>query len=279
MLSTSLRTAPAVLLLPVMLALAACSQAQTPPGKAAAAPATTAPASAAKGDRPAVLKGIEKHGFEVVAEFDAPGGLRGFAGVVGGSSLRGLRHGRWQARAGGQPVRCRRQRCGCRSGGEAGRRTDVGQDVDQAEASAWVRDGKADAPRVVYTFSDANCPYCHKFWEAARPWVDAGKVQLRHIMVGVIREDSPAKAAAILSARDPSAALLENEHQFDRGGIKALPNISREIAGKLDANQVLMLEMGFQGTPGILFQDAQGQVQRRAGLPQGDDLQTVLGPR
>ena len=147
------------------------------------------------------------------------------------------------------------------------------------EASAWVRDGKADAPRVVYTFSDANCPYCHKFWEAARPWVDAGKVQLRHIMVGVIREDSPAKAAAILSARDPSAALLENEHQFDRGGIKALPSISREIAAKLDANQVLMIEMGFQGTPGILFQDAQGQVQRRAGLPQGADLQTVLGPR
>ena len=59
MLSTSLRTVPAVLLLPVMLALAACSQAQTPPGKAAAAPATSAAASAAKGDRPAVLKGIE----------------------------------------------------------------------------------------------------------------------------------------------------------------------------------------------------------------------------
>ena len=46
-----------------------------------------------------------------------------------------------------------------------------------------------------------------------------------------------------------------------------------------DGNQVLMIEMGFQGTPGILFQDAQGQVQRRAGLPQGADLQTVLGPR
>ena len=38
MLSTSLRIAPAVLLLPVMLALAACSQAQTPPGKTARRP-------------------------------------------------------------------------------------------------------------------------------------------------------------------------------------------------------------------------------------------------
>lgn len=52
MLSTSLRIAPAVLLLPVMLALAACSQAQTPPGKAAATPATSAPAAAAKGTGP-----------------------------------------------------------------------------------------------------------------------------------------------------------------------------------------------------------------------------------
>ncbi len=279
MLSISLRTAPAVLLLPVMLALAACSQAQTPPAKAPAAPAT-ASAAAAKGDRPAVLKGIEKHGFEVVAEFDAPGGLRGFAGVVGGQQPAAA-----YVTADGKHVLV-----GSLFDAEG---NDVAAEAveklaaapmsarmwSKLEASAWVRDGKADAPRVVYTFSDANCPYCHKFWEAARPWVDAGKVQLRHVMVGVIREDSPAKAAAILAARDPSAALLENERQFDHGGIKPLPNISREIAGKLDANQLLMIEMGFQGTPGILFQDAQGQVQRRAGLPQGDDLQTVLGPR
>jgi len=88
MLSTSLRAAPAVLLLPVLLALAACSQAQTPPGKSAAPPAASAAAAANKGDRPAVLKGIEKHGFEVVAEFDAPEGLRGFAAWSVASSRR-----------------------------------------------------------------------------------------------------------------------------------------------------------------------------------------------
>ncbi|HDS1039861.1 TPA: thiol:disulfide interchange protein DsbG [Stenotrophomonas maltophilia] len=280
MLSISLRTAPALLVLPLMLALTACSQAQTPPGKASANAAATAPAAVSKGERPAVLKGIEKHGFEVVAEFEAPGGLRGFAGVVGGQQPAAA-----YVTADGKHVL-------------VGSLFDAeGNDVSaqaveklaavpmsakmwsKLEGSAWVRDGKADAPRVVYTFSDANCPYCHKFWDAARPWVDAGKVQLRHIMVGVIREDSPAKAAAILAARDPSAALLENEHQFDQGGIKPLPNISREIAGKLDANQVLMIEMGFQGTPGILFQDADGIVQRLSGLPQGEDLQKVLGPR
>ena len=169
-----------------------------------------------------MLKGIEKHGFEVVAEFDAPGGLRGFAGVVGGQQPAAA-----YVTADGKHVLV-----GSLFDAEG---NDVAAEAveklvsapmsarmwTKLEASAWVRDGKADAPRVVYTFSDANCPYCHKFWEAARPWVDAGKVQLRHIMVGVIREDSPAKAAAILSARDPSAALLENEHQFDRGGIKA----------------------------------------------------------
>src|SRR2546429_3515415 len=57
---------------------------------------------------------------------------------------------------------------------------------------------------------------CHKFWEAARPWVDAGKVQLRHILVGVIRDDSPAKAAAILQAPDRAAALMEQDRKSTR---------------------------------------------------------------
>src|SRR3546814_13917370 len=45
----------------------------------------------------------------------------------------------------------------------------------QLEASEWIADGKADAPRVIYTFSDPNCPFCNKFWGAARPGVDWGE--------------------------------------------------------------------------------------------------------
>lgn len=268
------RTAPMAAVLPVLMLLAACGQAQTP--KAAPAAPSAAAAKATDAPPPA-LKGLEKHGFELVGQFDAPGGLRGYAGMVGGHQPVAA-----YVTADGQQVL-------------VGTMFDAqGNDVSAAaletvvaapmtertwaklDASAWVADGKADAPRVIYTFSDANCPYCHHFWEAARPWVDAGKVQLRHMMVGVIREDSPGKAAAILSAKDPSAALRQNETQYDKGGIAAVA-ISPEIANKLDANQRLMIELGFQGTPGILFKDEKGHLQRRSGLPQ--DMDVVMGPR
>lgn len=260
----------------LLMGLAGCSQAQSPKAPDAAKPA----AAAKTGDYPAVLKGIQKHGFEVVGEFDGPGGLRGFAGVVGGQQPAAA-----YVTPDGKHV-------------VVGSLFDAnGEDVGAApleklaakpmsekmwnklDASAWVRDGRADAPRVVYAFSDANCPYCHRFWDAARPWVDSGKVQLRHIMVGVIREDSPAKAAAILTAPNPSAALLENEHNFDKGGIKPVAKLTPEVANKLDANQELMIEMGFQGTPGILFKDDKGMLQRRSGMPQGQDMDLVMGKR
>ncbi len=275
-----LKTSPvlgSVLTAALLLAIAGCSQAQQSPS---APKAAAKPASSAAANRPAVLQGIEKQGFEVIGEFDAPGGLRGFAGVVGGQQPAAA-----YVTADGKNVMV------------GTLFNEKGEDVGAApldklvakpmsdriwkrlDGSAWVRDGRADAPRVVYTFSDANCPYCHRFWEAARPWVDSGKVQLRHVMVGVIREDSPAKAAAILGAPNPSAVFLQNEHDFSKGGIKPAATITPALANKLDANQVLMVELGFQGTPGILFQDAQGMVQRVSGMPQGEDMEKVMGPR
>ena len=258
----------------LLLGVAGCSQAQQPSKPAAGG------AAKATANRPAVLQGIEKQGFEVMGEFDAPGGLRGFAGLVGGQQPAAA-----YVTADGKAVMV------------GTLFNEKGEDVGagpidrlvakpmsdriwkKLDASAWVRDGRADAPRVVYTFSDANCPYCHRFWEAARPWVDSGKVQLRHVMVGVIREDSPAKAAAILGAPNPSAVFLQNEHDFGKGGIKPAASITPALANKLDANQVLMVELGFQGTPGILFRDAEGVVQRVSGMPQGEDMEKVMGAR
>ena len=151
--------------------------------------------------------------------------------------------------------------------------------LSQLESSEWVLDGSASAPRVIYTFSDPNCPFCNRLWQAARPWVDAGKVQLRHVMVGVIREDSAGKVATILGADDPSAMLTQNERRFAQGGVSAAPNVPTGVRRALESNQMLMMELGFRGTPALVFRDADGTVQRRGGMPQGDDLNVVMGPR
>ncbi len=51
------------------------------------------------------------------------------------------------------------------------------------------------------------------------------------------------------------------------------------IRDSLDNNQILMAELGFRGTPGILYKDEQGRVQRVNGMPRPEALERVLGPR
>ncbi len=229
-------------------------------------------------DKPPVIEALEDQGVIFKQEFEAGEGVRAFAGVLGdspfavyvladGNAVAGTR-----INAKGEPI------------DQATLQSLVAKPIsDQAwaqlESATWVMDGKADAPRIIYTFTDANCPYCHQFWEASRPWVDAGKVQLRHLLVGIIKEDSPTKAAAILGASDPSAALRENEVKYDQGGITPAKSVPGDVQQTLDNNQMLMLSMGFRGTPGIMVRDGEGLIQKYNGMPQQGALIEVLGPR
>lgn len=227
---------------------------------------------------PKVIGALERQGLTGVREFPVGEGLRGFAAIAGQQPVAVY------VTADGKAI------VGSRIDDE-GRRIDadtlqelVAKPMSDAvwsklESSTWVRDGKKDAPRIVYTFSDPNCPYCNRFWHAARPWVESGKVQLRHVMVGVIKADSSTKAAAILTASDRSAALLENEATFAAGGIAPAARVPADVRRMLDANQELMTELGFHGTPAIVFRDASGLVDRINGMPQGDALGKALGPR
>lgn len=238
-------------------------------------PAADAPTAT---DKPAVLQSLEREGVSGLQPFETGSDLRGYAGFAGQQPL-----AVYLSRDGGAIV-------GSRIGAD-GKPLDVERvkalvEKPMGEAmwsrlasSGWVQDGKIEAPRVVFMFSDPNCPYCNRFWEIARPWVAAGKVQLRHVVVGVIRADSATKAAAILEAADASAALRRNERQFAQGGIKPARNVSKPVAQKLDANQRLMTELGFRGTPGIVYRDAQGIVRRASGMPPDDALAAILGPR
>ncbi|WP_019938246.1 thiol:disulfide interchange protein DsbG [Bordetella sp. FB-8] len=158
----------------------------------------------------------------------------------------------------------------------------------------WIADGKAQAPRIVYVFTDPNCPYCSKFWADARPWVQAGKVQLRHVIVGILTPSSPGKAATILNAADPAQALRDYEARqtahvdqemaqghpraLEDPGLKPLDPIPAPIKAKLNANLVLMQALSMQATPGFVWRDAKGLVHARTGMP-ASLMQDVMGPK
>ena len=228
---------------------------------------------------PAPIKALEAKGATIKGSFDAPGGLKGFAAEYQKQAMA------LYLTADGKHVL-------------AGNLFDEkGEDLSEAplqklvyepmtkemwsqmENSTWIADGVKTAPKVIYLFSDANCPYCNVFWEQARPWVKSGKVQLRHIMVGVIREDSAAKAATLLADANPEVALQKHEQAGKSSTLKAMDTIPKDIKAKLDANMKLMEDMGLSATPSIFYKDKDGNLQQQQGAPRPEVLAKMMGPK
>lgn len=234
-------------------------------------------ASAADSTQPTVIKTLEAQGAGDLHEFKVNENLRAFAGVSGGNPI-----AVYVLPSGNAIVGARIDRNGAPLdiatvddlvAGPMGNAT-----WKQLQSAKWILVGRKNAPRTVYVITDPNCPYCHRFWTVSRPWVESGKVQLRELLVGVIRADSAAKAAAILDAPNPSAAFNQNERDFDKGGISPASTISSSAKQILEANLQLMQTLGLEGTPGLIYKSADGTVKRLDGLPQGDQLRAVLGP-
>lgn len=228
---------------------------------------------------PEAIKKIEAKGAKIVGSFDAPDGLKGYAAQYqnrgmalyltpdGKHVLLGNLYDADGKDLSAEPLQKLVY-------------APMAKEVwAKMEKSHWIADGKADAPRVVYLFSDPNCPYCNMFWEQARPWVNAGKVQLRHIMVGIIREDSPGKSAALLAAKDPQQALQDHEKAGKGSSLKPLTKIPADVQAKLDANMALMDELELSATPAIFYMDGKGELQQQQGAPSPDKLVKILGPK
>jgi thiol:disulfide interchange protein DsbG len=264
---------------------------------AALAISLTAPsARAADTDaaRPAALKALEAQGVKIVGTFPSPGGLTAYAAYAGQQPVALYATPDGKHVIAGTMLDAEGKNVTRAALEQAVRAPMAAGAWKQLEASRWIADGKAGAPRTVYVFTDPNCPYCNKFWSDARPWVDAGKVQLRHVIVGILTPTSAGKAAALLADKNPSAALgaYERAHAaanakslasgrprpLDDGSLKPLDKVPPAVAAQLEANEKLMASLGFEATPAFAWQDAKGQVQMRTGAPESM-LATILGPR
>jgi len=143
-------------------------------------------------------------------------------------------------------------------------------------ATAHITTGAKLSKGEIYVFIDPNCPYCHLFWVALRPYEAAG-LKVHWIEVGFLHEDSAAKAAALLTADDQPAALARSQENFDSGGITPLATIPADTATKLKDNLALMHAFQIAGTPGIVFKDAKGTIHTKQGMPKLQDLPAMTG--
>lgn len=228
---------------------------------------------------PAPIRSIEEKGVTIVKQFKGPGGLTGFAARAGNRPLALYLTPDGKHVIVGTMLDAEGNNVTKPILDEAIEKPDLQSAWPKLEQSNWVADGADDAPRTIYVFTDPNCPYCHKFHQAARPWVEAGKVQLRHIPVGILKPTSTAKSAAILGADDPSAALAKHEANYRRGGIEPMDDIPAALRRKVASNNILMSSLGIQGTPGLVYRNDAGKIAIKQGMPQGALREEILGPK
>lgn len=222
---------------------------------------------------PAPIQALQAQGLEIHAEFEAPDGLTGYAASYPSGEVAIYLTPDGEHAIVGTLVDAEGNDLSDAALDEHVRAAQFAEVWERLEQSHWILDGDPEAPRVVYTFTDANCPYCRQFWEAARPWVEAGEVQLRHIMVGILTSNSPAKAATLLGAEDPAAAL----HAHSDSGDEVIPAAqARDIEEQVHTNNQLFEELGMIATPSTLFRVGD-RVDRVQGLPNDERMLEVMG--
>lgn len=144
-------------------------------------------------------------------------------------------------------------------------------------AARWIAEG--DGKRIIYVFTDPNCPYCRKLFEELQPYIGTRDLQVRWIVVGYLTSTSQGKAAAILAAKDSFKALKYNERHFGRnndlGGIdEILP--SARIIGELEKNYRLLEATGADGVPAMVVDDRERGPTLVPGDPSPKDLRKIL---
>ncbi len=131
----------------------------------------------------------------------------------------------------------------------------------------------------IYVFMDPNCIFCHLLWKALTPYERHG-LRVHWIPVGFLKKDSFGKAAALLDASNPTTTLNAMETGYientESAFIEPEVDIPGETSKELISNKGLFDELGFAGTPAILYRDHSGHWQSLQGMPRLSTLSTVL---
>lgn len=225
---------------------------------------------------PRPVERLQDDGLEVGESFNAPGGMIGYIGRFAGKPIEmyltpdgdHLVVGTL-INAAAEPVARER----------LNRLSSTSFTWKSLQELHWVVEGNPDAKRIVYVFTDPNCPYCEKFRQAAQPYLAKGNVQLRHILVGLLHPSSAEKAAQILMASDPSAALTQLARKTTSGRSKDVATLSdapKEVHQQVTQNTQFMQTHQVFATPTVVYKDSSGSLQQVQGLPSSSMMEKEI---
>lgn len=126
--------------------------------------------------------------------------------------------------------------------------------------ATWVAQGQGN--KIIYVFFDPNCAYCPILYKNLQPLITPHALQLRWIPVAILDATSLGKAAAILQAKDPKAALDFNEAHYNTQAYTG--SIAEEIPSsvteaRLRSNAALLEQVGIPVVPTMLFHAKSGE--------------------
>jgi len=226
---------------------------------------------------PAPVKAVEKQGITIIKSFEAPSGMKGWLGKYqdmgvtiyltpdGKHAISGYMYDEQGKNLSEQVLQKELY-------APAGR--ELWQRMEKAQ---WLLEGSKDAPRVIYVFADPYCPYCLQFWQQARPWVESGKVQLRTLLVGVIKPESTGAAAAILAAKDPAKSWHDYEQSGGKMALTVAQTPDPALVKTLKDHQLIMDDLGAAATPALYYMNNQNDLQQVVGLPDKEQLNMMMG--
>jgi thiol:disulfide interchange protein DsbG len=137
--------------------------------------------------------------------------------------------------------------------------------------------GSPMSARTVYVFFDAQCPHCSALWYAAKPLKSQAKFVW--IPIRLLNDSSATQAAAILSSKDPVAAMDSHEASMmdHKGGIKPDGDVSAQLA-VVKKNTELFNKFGFNSVPSLVTKNSQtGAIVTHEGSMQTPDLAAFVG--
>lgn len=207
-------------------------------------------------DLPPAIQALSANGISIDKTMQAPDGFKGYVGVYQGRKMPIYLLPDKKHVPIGSLFDAKAQDLTSVSFSEASKPVYGKAEWQKLENATWIAQGAKNPERIVYAFTDTECPYCHQLWQDPQPLLKNGKTQIRHVIVAVISAKSAPRAAAILNSDDRDAALQTHEKNFGHSPFPDSGEASGNAGLQLAANGELMNSLGIFSTPALVYHDA-----------------------